>query len=153
MGFLLRHIVLPKLFQCESILWLAALPKLPAWFTFPWDAVFLAQPAPGWVPHRVTSAHRKFVLVWVLVSTVLHVLDRTVLQQIHCLLWESNCSGMGLLHGLRSHSCFTIVFTTGFRGISPPVPWALLLLPSTLTLVPAELFFSYIYNLLFSDHN
>jgi len=75
--------------------------------------------------------------------------------QGHCLLQSCTYSSMGSYVGYRWISappwnsmdcratvCFTMVFSTGCRGISAPAPGAPPPPPSSLTLVSAELFLS-----------
>ena len=57
------------------------------------------------------------------------------------------------LCGLQGHSCLTVFFTMGFRGISDPEPGAMPAPPSPLTSVSAELLLSHTLTLLFSGHN
>ncbi|XP_064501646.1 protein N-terminal glutamine amidohydrolase isoform X1 [Pseudopipra pipra] len=65
----------------------------------------------------------------------------------------STCSSMRLLQGLQGHSCFTMVFTTGCRGISAPVPGGPPPPPSSMNFMSAELFLSQILALVFSGRN
>ena len=73
------------------------------------------------------------------------------------LLWTSPCSSVGsspgcrwisappwTSMGCRGTACLTVVFSTGCRGISTPVPGVPPLPPSALTLLSAELFLSHI---------
>lgn len=68
----------------------------------------------------------------------IHLLQCGVLHRLR----EDLCSIMALA-GLQGHSCLTMVYPSGCKGVSAPAPVALPVPPSTLTWVSAELFISH----------
>jgi len=159
MRSLSQETALHKLLQCESFPQAPALHELPQRGSFPWGAVLQEQAAPAWVPHRVTSPASKPALVWTPLSTGP---GRSLLQS-RLPMGSQPPSGIHLLQcgvppmgcrwisappwtamGCRGTTCLTMVFITSCKGRLPalasraPPP-----LPSSLTLVSAELFLSH----------
>jgi len=96
---------------------------LSPWVHGPWQ-----EPAPLQALHGVTAFFRP-----------IHLLQRGVLDRL-----QVDISSTMDLHGLRVAAYLTVVFTTGYRGISALVPRAPAPFPSSLTLVSAELFLSHV---------
>jgi len=131
---------LHKLLQCESLL-IGCSPSGTGCFSVG--------------PHGVTSPASKPATAWAPLSMGPQVLagaySSAGFPQGHSLLRVSICCGTGssvgcrwinappwISKGCRETACLTMVFFTGCRRISTPVPGALLPSPSSLTLVSAE---------------
>jgi len=138
-----RETVLHKLLQCES---------------FPQGAVLQAQTTPAWVPHGVTSPASKPVPVWPPLSPWGHrscqePAPARASHELTVSFGHPPALGWGPPRGCRWRSapqwtsvscritaCFTMVFTTGWRGSPAPASGAPAPAPYSLTLLSAELF-------------
>jgi len=135
-----RETVLHKFLQHESFPRAAGLHKLPQHGTFLQGTVLQGQTASVWVPQGVTSSDRKAAPAWPPLSACPQVLpeacSNTGFPRGHILLQASTYSGMGsstgclvdiccTSMGCRGTPCLAVIFTTGCRGISAPVPGAI----------------------------
>lgn len=143
------RMVLHELLQCESIPWAADLHELlqggslstgcsrsgagcscmdPPWGPKSWHQTCSSL---GSSLHRSPGPCQQHAPAW-------------ASHRGHSLLWAPTCSSLRLLNGLQWHSCLTILFTTGCRGIPALVPGAPPAPYPSLTLVSAELFLPHI---------
>jgi len=127
-GSLPQEAVLHGLLQCESFSQAAVLQKLLQRGSLLWGAVLQEQTAPVWASHQATAFFRHppaptWGPPWAAGGYLLH----------HGPPWAAGVT-----------ICLTVVFSTGCRGISAPVPGAPPPPSSSLTLVSAELFLSHI---------
>lgn len=133
--FLLQGTVFYELLHCES---------------FPWGAVHQEQTAPACIPHKITSPaskpslhqsrgpERSLLPMGSQSPSGIHLLQCGVLHRLQ----EDLCSTMDL-PGLQGRSCTTLVCTPGCKGVSALASVALLVPPSALTWVSADLFISH----------
>jgi len=162
MRSLSQETVLHKLFQRESFLQAAALHQLPQGGSLPLAAVLQEQAAPVWVPHRLTSSASKPAPAWAPLSMGPQVLagacsstglptGSQLPSGIHLLQCGVPSMGYRWISALpwtstdcRGTTCLTMIFIMSCKGrLSALTFWATPAPPpSSLTLVPAELFLS-----------
>lgn len=122
----------------------SSLRTAAVWITFPQGAVFQGLAAPA--GERGPSLHRS--PMGSPAPPCIQPLQRRFLLHE---LWVDLCILMDL-HGLQEHSCFTMVCSMSYRGISAPMAEARPLPLFPLIFVPAWLF-SHVLTLLFFSHN
>jgi len=154
MGSLPWDTVIHELLQRESFPQATVLHELLQRGSLPQGAVLQEQAAPAWVCHGVTNPARKPALAWAPLSMGLQVLpgacSSTGSPPGIPVLWRGIfhglqveiCSTMGL-RGLQGDSLPHHSLLHGLQGNICPVPGAPPPPPSSLTLVPAELFLSH----------